>query len=62
MEDGTCAKFFAMPLINLRSDNNVMTMNRVTKKAALGGPKGENQLVLLLATASYLAYFYDLYV
>ena len=45
-EDGRCAKFFATPLINLRSNNNIMPMNRTTKKAALGSPSSDETFPL----------------
>ena len=37
--DGRCAKFFATPLI-------IMTMNSMTKKAALGGPSSDETFPL----------------
>ena len=62
MEDGRCAKFFATPLINLRSFQvNNDEQARMTKKAALGGPSSDETFplrektkfyVLLLAAAS----------
>ena len=44
MEDGRCAKIFDTPLINLRSV--LMMMNRMTKKAALGGPSSDETFPL----------------
>ena len=63
-EDGRCAKFFATPLIIILIIIMMMTMNRMTKKAALGGPSSDETFplsektksyVLLLAAASYPA-------
>ena len=47
MEDGRCAKFFATPLINLRSFQvNNDEQARMTKKAALGGPSSDETFPL----------------
>ena len=59
MEDGSlgCTKFFAMPLINLRSMIIIIissvTMNRMTKKAAFGGPSSDETFPLKEKTKFY---------